>query len=85
MREETGYTAGRWRKLAEFYPSPGVLSECTHLFVAQDLVPGQMQLEKDEELEPFIVRWEEAIRWTLDGTIRDAKTLVALLLWEKMR
>ena len=23
--------------------------------------------------------------WALDGTIRDAKTLVALLLWDRLR
>src|SRR5262245_12097541 len=37
LAEETGYQAGRWRKLTEFFPSPGVLSELTHLFLAQDL------------------------------------------------
>src|SRR5437762_3538121 len=40
LAEETGYTARTWRKLAEFYPSPGVLSERTHLYVATGLTPG---------------------------------------------
>jgi ADP-ribose pyrophosphatase len=77
LAEETGYQAGRWRKLAEFFPSPGVLSERTHLFVAEDLVAGAMRLERDEELEPFVVPWSQTLGWALDGTIRDAKTLVA--------
>jgi ADP-ribose pyrophosphatase len=83
LAEETGYTAGRLEKLAEFFPSPGVLSECTHLFAAHDLTPGAMRPEADEQLEPHAVAWEQALAWALDGTIRDAKTLVALLLWEK--
>src|SRR5262249_5129152 len=33
LAEETGYTAASWRKLTEFFPSPGVLSECTHLYL----------------------------------------------------
>ena len=57
LEEETGYRAGRWRKLAEFYPSPGVLSERTHLYVAQELTPGPMRLEADEE------------RWADDGAV----------------
>jgi ADP-ribose pyrophosphatase len=85
LAEETGYRAGRWRKLAEFIPSPGVLSERTHLFLAQDLTPGPLQLEKDEDLQPQIVSWREARTWALDGTIRDAKTLIALLLWDRLR
>lgn len=85
LAEETGYRAGRWRRLAEFYPSPGVLSEKTHLFVAEELAPGEMQLERDEDLEPFVVSWDQAVAWALDGTIRDAKTLVALLLWDRAR
>ena len=85
LAEETGYVAVSWRKLAEFYPSPGVLSERTHLYLASDLTSGPMRLEADEQLEPKIVPWRDALAWTLDGTIRDAKTLVALLLWERLR
>jgi ADP-ribose pyrophosphatase len=85
LAEETGYRAGHWRKLAEFIPSPGVLSERTHLFLAQELTPGPLQLEKDEDLQPQIVAWRQALTWALDGTICDAKTLIALLLWERLR
>jgi ADP-ribose pyrophosphatase len=82
LAEETGYSAGRWTKLCAFYPSPGVLSERTHLYVAAELVPGPMHLEKDEELTPEVVSWSQALTWALDGTIQDAKTLIAVLLWE---
>ena len=85
LAEETGYRAGRWRKLAEFVPSPGVLSERTHLFLAQDLTSGRLQLEKDESLEPQLMTWQEAVARALDGTIRDAKTLIAILLWDRLR
>ena len=36
-------------------------------------------------MEPQVVAWEQAMAWALDGTIRDAKTLVALLLWDRLR
>lgn len=85
LEEETGYKAKRWRKLAAFYPSPGVLSERTHLFLAEELTAGAMRREADEQMEPQVVTWEQATAWALDGTIRDAKTLVALLLWDRLR
>jgi ADP-ribose pyrophosphatase len=85
LAEETGYRAGRWRKIHAFFPSPGVMNECTHLFVAEELVPGKMNLEADETIEPQVVPWAQALAWCLDGTIRDAKTLVAVLLWEHLR
>src|SRR4051812_20476962 len=83
--EETGYRAKKWRKLAEFYPSPGILSEKMHLFAAEDLTPGEMALEAGEQITPHVVPWSQAIGWAKDGTIQDAKTLVALLLWESIR
>jgi ADP-ribose pyrophosphatase len=83
--EETGYQAGKWRKLLEFFPSPGVLSERTHLFVAEQLTPGTSRPEADEQLEPHVVPWEQALQWVLDGTIRDAKSLIALLYWDRVR
>lgn len=85
LAEETGYEAKEWRKLLEFYPSPGILSERTHLFAASRLTPGVMRPEIDEQLEPHVVSWTQALAWTRDGTIRDAKTLVALLWWQQQR
>jgi ADP-ribose pyrophosphatase len=85
LAEETGYRAERWRKLGAFFPSPGVLSETTHLFIAEGLTPGELKLEPDEEIKPEIVSWPQALAWVLDGTIRDAKTIVGLLLWDRLR
>ena len=78
LAEETGYAAARWTRLGEFYPSPGVLSERTHLWLAEGLTPGEQKLEADEQMTVHAVPWEQALAWTRDGTIRDAKTLVAL-------
>ena len=85
LAEETGYRAARWQKLAEFFPSPGVLSERTHLYLASELTPGTMQLEAGEELVPETVSLSDAMRWALEGAIRDAKTLIALLLFDRLR
>jgi ADP-ribose pyrophosphatase len=83
--EETGYTAKSWKNLGYFYASPGVLDEKLHLFVAQDLAAGAARPEADEELEPKIVPWVDALKMALDGTIKDAKTVTAILLWDRLR
>jgi ADP-ribose pyrophosphatase len=85
LAEETGYQAARWRKLTAFYPSPGILSERTHLYVAQELTPGPTHPEPGEQLTPHVVAWSEAMAWALEGQIHDAKTLVALLWWDRLR
>jgi ADP-ribose pyrophosphatase len=85
LMEETGYTAAKWRSLGYLYASPGVMDEKLHLFVAEELTAGEARPEPDETLEPVVVRLDEAIKMCLDGTIRDAKTITSLLLWERLR
>src|SRR3954452_25597750 len=34
LKEETGLHGGRWRRLAGFYPTPGICSEYTEVFLA---------------------------------------------------
>src|SRR6185369_4390220 len=48
LAEETGYVSARWTKLTELIPSPGVLSEVIHLYLAEQLTPGTMRPEADE-------------------------------------
>ena len=55
LLEETGYSAAKWRSLDFIYASPGVLDEKLHLFVAEELTPGEAKPEPDEQLEPVIV------------------------------
>jgi len=84
LQEETGYTAERWKYWGFLYASPGVMDEKLHLFFAQELTAGPNQPEADEQLEPITVRLDEAIAMCLDGRIRDAKTITAVLVWERL-
>jgi ADP-ribose pyrophosphatase len=85
LLEETGYTAANWRKIAEFYVSPGVMNEKLHLFLAENLTPGPARPEADEDLEAHAVKFKQALSWVFDGTLRDAKTITALLMWDRLR
>ena len=83
LAEETGYTAAKWTYRGFLYASPGVLDEKLHLFIAEDLTPGAMRPEADEQIEPVTLELNEAIRMCVDGEIKDAKTIASLLLWER--
>lgn len=83
--EETGYTAGRLEKLHSFLLSPGIMDERMHLFVARDLVLGTSAREEGEEIENLVVTWDEAMQMIARGEIQDAKSLVGLLWWDRVR
>jgi ADP-ribose pyrophosphatase len=85
LAEETGYRARSLDLLCSFYPSPGILDERMHLFLATGLEPGPTELDSGEQIEPCPVAWPEALQMARDGRIRDAKTLTGLLYYEVFR
>jgi ADP-ribose pyrophosphatase len=81
LREETGLSAKKWKKLAAFYVSPGFLGEMMTIYAATQLTQGERAHADDERIT---LRWftraeiEKSIR---SGRIRDAKTIIGALLW----
>lgn len=82
--EETGYRAGKIVPVQAFFLSPGILDEKMHLFMAQDLTPGETALEPGERIENWVVTWDEAMELVRGGKIRDAKTLTGILLCREL-
>jgi ADP-ribose pyrophosphatase len=85
LAEETGYVADRVEKLHEFFMSPGILNERMVLYLATGLTPGPTCLDESEEIERLIVGWDEAMQMVHQGHIQDAKTLVGLLYYDRLR
>ncbi len=85
MVEEIGYEAQALRLLTEIYPSPGMTDSVTHIFLATGLVAVERQTHGPEEhhMEVLHLPLAEAIRLVECGDIRDAKTVVGLLLAER--
>lgn len=84
LKEETGYSAGVLAFVADWYVSPGILTERMFLYLCRDLTTGETQLQPDETLEKVIVPWSEAMRLATSGEIEDAKTLLALFLCDRL-
>ncbi len=85
LREETGYTAGKITRIAEWWVSPGVMSERMYLYLCEQLTPGPTEHQADERLEPLVVPWSEALAMVGDGRIEDAKSMLAILLGNRLR
>src|SRR5262249_40327011 len=51
LKEETGFTARRWKKLVDFWASPGFLGEKMSIYLAEELKPGAAQPMDDERIE----------------------------------
>lgn len=83
LAEETGYRADHVRLLTEFWMSPGLVNERMRLYLATGLVDGQQQLDASEEIDRWVVPWDEALALVASGAIQDAKTLVGLLWYER--
>ena len=85
LREETGYQARNWKKLATFWPSPGYVAEKMTIFLATGLTAGKAEPMEDERIE---CRW--FTRKELDGMIRegkieDGKTILGFLTWMRYK
>jgi len=86
VREETGFAAGSLVRLAGTWMAPGFCSEYIHFFLATDLTPAPLPQDEDEHLsEPERLTLDELYQAVDDGRIQDAKTLVALTLFERYR
>jgi len=79
LLEETGYTAAHWRRILNFYASPGFVAETMSVYLATGLRAGPAHPEPDEVIRKSLVPLSKAVRMVLKGTIRDAKTISSVL------
>ena len=78
LREETGFVAERWRRLARITLSTSVTDERGALFVAEGLVEGDAEPDPTELLA---VRWatlDEVLAEIAAGEIHDVMTVAAV-------
>lgn len=80
LREETGYVADYWKYLGKIYPSPGIVSEVLHLFLAKDLRLDGRKLDSDEFIDVKAIKLDTLTKQITDGEISDCKLIAALTL-----
>jgi ADP-ribose pyrophosphatase len=88
LEEETGLRAGSWRLLADFFTAPGFTEERIAVFLATDLTSadadGRMGPDEDERLILEWRPWRAAVAAVDAGEICDAKSIIGLVLLERM-
>lgn len=85
LLEETGFQAKRWRKMVRYFASPGFLGEWMQVFVAEGLMAGDAKPEYDEKIDVQMIPISELLRMIEQGEILDGKTLISVLLYDRMR
>jgi ADP-ribose pyrophosphatase len=85
LLEETGFKAKRWRKMLRYFASPGFLGEFMQVFIAEGLTLGDAQPEYDEQLEIEMMPLSRVLGMIDEGKIHDGKTLISVMLYERLR
>ncbi len=80
LSEETGFVADSWRKLTVLETTPGFCNERIHMYLATGLKPGDTHPDEDEFVATVRVPLAEAVAKVLDGTFRDGKTALGLMI-----
>ncbi len=83
--EEAGLIAGNLELLAETYPSPGMTDSVMTIYLATECTPTatNRQGPEEEHMEILHVPLVDAIAMIDSGEIRDAKTVMGLLLVDR--
>jgi 8-oxo-dGTP pyrophosphatase MutT (NUDIX family) len=80
LAEEAGLQAARWQSLGAVLMTPGFCDETIHLYLVQQLSAVATRPERHELIEIHWIPFERAIEQVHAGIIRDAKTMLGLLL-----
>jgi ADP-ribose pyrophosphatase len=83
--EETGFQAAEWAYAGELHNAIAYSDERIEIWFARGLVAGERQLDAGEFLDVFVATQDELSGWIADGTVTDAKTLIALLWLQQWR
>jgi len=79
LEEETGYSAGSWKRLGWFHPSPGLSSQRAYVHLARNLKAGSLRREPYEVgMEVKILNLRDAYKQLWRGEIVHSPTASAL-------
>jgi len=83
LSEEVGLRAGSLMQLADFFVSPGFLTERLIAFLATDLTDAPGEADEDEDIVVVRMPLADAVAMVERGEFHDAKSIASLLLAER--
>lgn len=81
LQEETGYTANNLTYATTIYSAIGYSNEEVAIYIASNVYQSETSYaqDDDESIEVVVIPFKEAYNKVIQGDIKDAKTVVALL------
>ncbi len=84
LQEELGFRAGKLVLMNRSHPLPGYIeSEAGYLYLASELIPSRLPGDEPFEIENIEISRTSALNWIKQGKITDARTILAILYWDK--
>ncbi len=83
LREECGYEAAEWRRLASVHPCIGYSDEEIDIYLARGLSHVGQATDDEEFVEVVPMKLAEALEWIRDGRITEVKAVIGLLWAER--
>lgn len=85
LAEEVSLHPRRLKKLAAFYPTPGVSGEEMHLYLATNLAPAFAEKDEDEDFEVREFDLREIGRLIAERRIVDGKTIIGFFYLKNLK
>lgn len=85
LREETGAVAAKITSLGTVDTTPALINEKLHLYLAEGLSFGDMDLDEGEFLGVERIPFSKLLDMVMNGEIQDAKTQIAVLKTAKIK
>jgi ADP-ribose pyrophosphatase len=84
LKEETGLEAEEMKPLISLYSTPGFSDEILHMFVATGLKEGKACADEDEFISWEKIPVKKLVDMVLNHEVTDGKTIIGILLAEKI-
>jgi ADP-ribose pyrophosphatase len=85
LKEETGLSSSKWTDLGAVDPFTAIIDSRDHMFLAEDVLQGERNLEADERIEVVKIPFEAAVEMVVSGEITHGASAVAILKTKIMR
>ncbi len=79
LLEETGLIAGEWTEVMEMHLSNSVTDELAYVYLARQLLQANAEPEETEQLQIKKIPFTTVYEMVMDGRIKDALTVAAVL------
>lgn len=84
LKEETGLITKNMKHIISIHSTPGFSNEVLHMYVATDLEEGEACADEDEFISTEKIPVEDLVSRVLNHEITDAKTIIGILLADKI-